>query len=250
MMSQESRASTPAEIIRRAPFARLRGRSGRDDVAGFAVVGQPFTSGDLLCLRCFPASTFGPGYVSVWHRSPDGRWTVYTSIAPEQSCPRFIGAAASRVIETPIEVDWTSPTDLAARVPAAGLCWNMRVASTPVTKMMNAMMALMPAVLFRSDLVLSMMSLMSTAMLAAGRFRLSGHMPNRQWFQAGPRAVWVVTEASATIAGRALGQPAPLTGQAMLGEVPLPQRGILMMGAFSFEAYAPDRHLAARPAAS
>ena len=90
--------SGPAAVIARDQPGPLPARPGRDDVAGFVVVGQPFASGDLLCLRRFPASTFGPGYVSVWHRALDGRWTVYTSIAPEQSCPRFVGAAVSRRI--------------------------------------------------------------------------------------------------------------------------------------------------------
>ena len=87
------------------------------------------------------------------------------------------------------------------------------------------------------------MSLMSTLMLAAGRMLLRGHVPNGQWFQAAPRRVSIVPEASATIADRDLGAPAPLAAQAMLGEVPMPQRGVLMMGAFSFERYAPGRHL-------
>jgi hypothetical protein len=211
---------------------------------------MPFASGDLLCLRRFPASSFGPGYASVWHRSAEGQWTVYTSIAPEQSCPRFIGAAASRVVETPITVDWTGPAELSVSVPAAELSWRIHIASTPVTRMMNLMMAMMPTALFRSNAVLTMMSLMSTAMLAAGRFRLRGHVPNGQWFQAAPRRVWMVREASATIAGRDLGAQAPLALQAMLGEVPLPQRGVLMMGAFSFEGYAPDRHRPPQAAAA
>ena len=248
-MSHRSQISTPADVIGRARLDALPARAGRDDVAGFALVGQPFASGDLLCLRCFPASSFGPGYASVWHRSPEGSWTVDTSVRPDLSCPRFIGSAVSRVVETPVEVEWTGPSDLTVSVPAADLSWQLRAASTPVTRMMNAMMALMPAALFRSNSVLAMMSLMSTAMLSAGRFRLNGHVPNGQWFQAGPRRVWVVREASATIGGRDLGRPAPLAVQAMLGDVPLPQRGVLMMGAFSFERYAPDRHLAARPAA-
>lgn len=249
-MSQDTRASAPAAVIGRAPLEALPARPGRDDVAGFVVVGQPFASGDLLCLRRFPASSFGPGYASVWHRSPAGSWTVYTSIQPEQSCPRFIGAAASRVVETPIEVDWTGPSDLTVTVPAAALVWRMHVAATPVTQVMNLMMSLMPAALFRSNPVLTMMSFMSTAMLAAGRMRLRGFVPNGQWFQAAPRQVWVIPDASATIARRDLGPPAPLAVQAMLGEVPMPQRGVLMMGAFSFEGYAADRHLPAQPAAA
>lgn len=243
-MSQEPHDSGPAGIAERASRITLKPRPGRDDVGGYAIVGQPLESGDLLCLRQFPVSTFGPGYVSVWHRSPDGEWTIYTTISPELSCPRFIGAAVSRVVQTDISADWTGPSDLAVDVPAANLRWRMRVSSTLVTMMMNAMMGVMPSALFRSDPVLSAMSAMSTAMLGAGDLRLRGHMPNRQWFQAGPRRVWVVSEASATLDGRNLGGAAPLKTQVRLGEVPMPQRGLLMVGAFSFEAYTPGRHLA------
>jgi len=242
-MSREIHDSGPAAMADRISRIRLTPRPGRDDVGGYAIVGQPFESGDILCLRRFPLSTFGPGYISVWHRSPEGSWTIFTTIAPELSCPRFVGAAVSRVVQTGISVDWTGPRDLTVEVPAAELRWVMQVASTPVTTMMNAMMGAMPAALFRSNPVLSAMSLMSTAMLGAGDLRLRGHMPNRQWFQAGPRHVWVVTEAGATLGERDLGSAAPLRTQARLGEVPMPQRGLLMMGAFSFEAYAAGRHL-------
>jgi len=246
-MEQWKALRSPEEMIRRAQLKAVIAQPGRDEVTGFAIVGQPFASGDLLCLRRFPASTFGPGYVSVWHRAPSGQWTIYTSVAAELSCPRFVGAAASRVVdETPITVNWTGPSDISVQVPSANLQWSTRVTSTLVTRLMNIMMSAMPAVLFRNNAVLSIMSLMSTAMLSAGRFRLRGHMPNRQWFQAGPRLVWVVAEAHATIEGRDLGPAAPLAAQVMLGEVPLPQRGILMSGTFSFEEYTSGRHLSPR----
>ena len=191
-----------AELVRREDERPLRARPGREDVRGFAVVGLPFAAGDVLCLRRIPTSTFGPGYTSVWHRGPDGTWTIYTTIAPELSCPRFVGTAARRVVETPIEVEWTGPFALEVRLPAARLEWRMGVASTPVTRLMNAMMSLMPRFLFRSDLVLALMSWMSTALLAAGRFNLRGRMPNLQWFQAGPRKVWTVPESRAKLDGR------------------------------------------------
>jgi hypothetical protein len=233
----------PAEIVKRSSSKALRARPRRDDVDGFAVVSLPFASGDILCLRRWPATSFGPGYTSVWHRSPAGDWTVYTSIAPELSCPRFIGAAISRAVETPVEIEWTGPAALAVRVPAAELRWDLRFESTLVTRLMNGMMALMPAFLYRSNLVLAMMSAMATAMLAAGRFRLVGSFPNRQWFQAGPRKLWFIPESRAALAGRDFGAPAPLERQAMMGDVPLPQRGILMLGGVSSEAYTPGQHL-------
>jgi len=233
----------PADVINPAVNEVLRAEAGRESFAGFAVVGQPFASGDVLCLRRFRASTIGPGYSAVWHRSPAGEWTVYTSIAAELSCPRFIGAAIARAVETPVELEWTGPAALSVRVPAAGLRWDMRVGSTPVTRLMNAMMALMPSFLYRSNLVLAVMSAMSTAMLAAGRFLMGGHMPNRQWFQVGPRRLWTISEARASIAGHDLGPVGPLAPQATIGGGPLPQRGLLMLGGVSFEAYVPGRHL-------
>jgi len=234
----------PADMAETAG-APLRARPGRDDVRGLAVIGLPFASRDILCLRRFPASTFGPGYTSIWHRAPTGEWTVYTSVAPEVSCPRFIGSAISRAVETPIEIDWTGPRALSVRIPAAELRWEMRLARTPITWLMNLMMAAMPAALFRSNLMLRMMSAMSTALLAAGRFRLGGHVPNRQWFQAAPRNLWIVPEARAAIAGRDFGPVGPLAEQAALGDLLVPQRGVLMFGDISFEAYSPERHLPA-----
>lgn len=50
--------------------------------AGYGVMGLPFSSGRLLALRRFPASSVGPGFSSVWHWSPDGRWIFYTDIEP------------------------------------------------------------------------------------------------------------------------------------------------------------------------
>jgi len=234
-----------AEIVRRLPAEPLRPRPGRDDVDGFAVVGLPFASGDLLCLRRFPATSFGPGYASVWHRSPGGDWTMYVSIAPAQSCPRFFGAAVARAVETPIEITWTGDFDLSVRVPAADLRWELHVGSSPITRLMNLMMALMPRVLYRSNLILGLMSAMSTALLSAGRFALRGHVPNRQWFQAGPRRLWAIPASRASIGGRDLGPLGPLVTQATIGEIPMPQRGLFMLGAISFEAYVPGRHLPA-----
>jgi hypothetical protein len=113
-----------ATLAMRAEHPKLRARVGREEVRGYGVMALPFASGDVLCLRRFPGSTFGPGYDSVWHRSPNGQWTVYTTVAPELSCPRFIGAAITRAVETPIEIEWTGQDVLRVRVPASDLVWN------------------------------------------------------------------------------------------------------------------------------
>src|SRR5262249_18742907 len=67
-----------------------------DRFSGYAIVGLPFQSGHILALRRFSASSIGPGYASVWHRDPSGRWTFYSTVAPDLSCARYFGGQVER----------------------------------------------------------------------------------------------------------------------------------------------------------
>jgi hypothetical protein len=58
---------------------------------GYGVMGLPFRSGHVLGLRRIPASSIGPGYRSVWHRDPHGRWTFYQDQPAELACTRYFG---------------------------------------------------------------------------------------------------------------------------------------------------------------
>ncbi len=170
---------------------------------------------------------------------------MYHSVAPELSCPRFVGAAISRAVQTPIDVEWTGPRRLQVRVEEAQLVWEMELGATPVTRTMNAVMSLLPAAFFRSNAVLSLMSAMSTVMFSAGRFAMRGTFPNHQWFQVAPRKVWMVVASAASFGERDLGPTGPLAAQPSVGDVPLPQRGVFMVGGVDTEAYTPSRHLPA-----
>jgi hypothetical protein len=52
---------------------------------GYGVMGLPLTSGHILALRPFPASSVGPAYTSLWHRAPQGTWTFYADVSPVQA---------------------------------------------------------------------------------------------------------------------------------------------------------------------
>ena len=67
----------PKELAERAERAALPPWADRERFAGYGVMGLPFASGHALGMRRFPASSVGPGYTSVWHRSPGGGWTFY-----------------------------------------------------------------------------------------------------------------------------------------------------------------------------
>ena len=55
--------------------------------AGYGVMGVPFSSGYILALRHFPASSVGPGYTSVWIREPAGVWTMHSTTGPGPPVP-------------------------------------------------------------------------------------------------------------------------------------------------------------------
>ncbi|SRR6266508_832294 len=51
-----------------------------------------------------PESDFGP-FVSVWHRAPDGRWSMHVDgPRPDTACPRYFGPALAHA-----EIEWTGP---------------------------------------------------------------------------------------------------------------------------------------------
>ncbi len=64
-------SQTPRDAARRADHAALPPGDG-ERFAGFGIMGLPFASGHVLALRRF-ATSIGPSYSSVGHRSPDGK---------------------------------------------------------------------------------------------------------------------------------------------------------------------------------
>jgi hypothetical protein len=240
MMSTDAREVAQATELRRGTVA------GADErLAGYGVMGLPFATGHYLALRRFPANPFGAPYSSVWHRDPAGRWTFYNTAAPSASCPRFFGAAVDTVIRTPIALDWTGPGHL--EVTAGPVRWSMDLTTTPATAAMTAMARTMPRAAWESRLLLAAMSRFVRPVLAAGRIRLTGTVPNGQWFEAAPRVLLAVTRSAASVDGVDLGPLGPLPQQARLGDFWLPQRGLFMVGESVFETFDPSHHHAPDP---
>lgn len=201
-----------------------------DRVGGYGVMGQPFVGGDYLALRHFTASSFGPGYRAVWHRDPEGRWTVYADAAPEVSCARFLGPALTAARTAPVGIEWTGP--LSATVTVDGvLTWRFELASDAATVMMSAVGSRLPGRACHAAWLLGPMGFVAGTVLSAGKVRLCGTMPGGQRFGALPRRVWRVVHANAQVGGIDLGTPGPLERQDRLGGFLLPQRGIFFTDA-------------------
>jgi hypothetical protein len=149
-----------------------RDYAAKNGFSGYNVIALPFASGHMLALRCFP------GYTSVWHCDPCGRWTFY------QDAPGGGSSDFDRIVLAPIEVEWTSPRSLSVRIDGArGLQWDLNLAATAVTRLVHALSALLPA-LWRA---------VARFVVRSGKLNLYGRT------QDAPRCIWVVQSSQATI---------------------------------------------------
>jgi hypothetical protein len=193
--------------------------------AGYAVLGLPFSSGHYLAFRDFPFSSIGPGYRSVWHRTPDGEWTIYANAAPEFSCARYFGAAIHHTAKTDVDIRWDGP--FTARISVPGVVdWRLELGTSPAASMITAVAVRMPGPLWRNESVLRSMGAFAGPLLHAGKMKVSGVVPNGHTFQAQPRRLWVVLDSQATILDEDAGAPGPLPVQDHLADFWLPQRGL------------------------
>ena len=196
-------------------------------------MGLPFDSGHYLGLRDMVATSVGPAYRTVWHRDPQGRWTIFTNAEPEVSCPRYFSPAAEAVRVPRIDVSWRGDHSFDVTIDDL-LGWSVELGSSPATRMMTAMGGAMPDSAWDSTAVLASMGPMARTMLRSGRIRLHGLTPNGQRFKAAPVQIWRVAGASARLRDEGLGDLAPLDEQTGLGDFWLPQRGIFFVGRARF----------------
>jgi hypothetical protein len=197
--------------------------------SGYGVMGMPFRSGHVLGMRRFPASSIGPGYRSVWHRDPHGRWSFYQDQPAELACSRYFGAGIDDVHEGPVRIDWTGSHSFEVHAGDGALNWMVGLQSTPMTQLFNGIGSLLPTRAWRARPVLAAMSRVAGPALRAGQVRLSGQTPNGHRFIANPMAIWVA-DGHAEVGGIDLGEPGPAPQQARLGDFAIPQRGLFVLG--------------------
>jgi hypothetical protein len=212
---------------------------------GFGVMGLPFASGHYLALRQFPATSFSPGYRSVWHRHPDGVWTFYATTPGSQSCARFFSSAtANDAVQCDIGVAWVTPWSLFVEIPGS-LAWQIDIRATPSTRLMSMVGRRLPARAWTNRAVLATLGRAAGPTLRAGRVSLSGTAPNGQRFMIAPAQVWAVEHSRAVWRDADLGPVGPLPRQPRLASFRPPQRGLFVVGSGHFETFDAGRH---RPA--
>jgi hypothetical protein len=217
-----------------------------DTFAGYGVIGLPFRSGHVLALRRFSASSLGSAYTSVWHRDPNGRWTFYSTVAPDCSCARYFGGQVDRNVVTPIEITWVTSWALRVGI-GTELTWQLTLRASPMTRLVNVMALLIPERAFQMPVVLRSMGLAADVALGAGRMNLAGRTPNGHRFIMSPRRLWLVDRSTAQVGGRSIGPPGPLEVQAALEDLQVPQRGLFATASARLERPARGRTTAASP---
>jgi hypothetical protein len=237
-----SESTSPREAIQELEQAAVGTHTGRERFRGYGVMGLTFHTGHVLGLRRFPASSIGPGYTSVWHRSPDGGWSFWSTVPPAVSCARYTGDISDDTREAAIRLDWPDPYRMTVDTDEPRLAWEVTVASTPVSRALSAMMPRLPRRVLDNERILRLMGPMAGALLGAGRLALTGAMPNRQTFHLVPSHVWLVAASRAQLDGEDLGSPAPLPRQASIGDFRIPQRGLFAIGDIDFDLLDPNRH--------
>lgn len=75
----------PRKLVQQLEAAASLPTGPEERFNGYGVMGLPFRSGHILAMRRFSGTSIGPGYTSVWHRTPQGDWVFYATAHPRQS---------------------------------------------------------------------------------------------------------------------------------------------------------------------
>jgi hypothetical protein len=217
---------------------------------GFGIIGLPFSNGHYLAMRQFPATTFAPPYVSVWHRDPSCNWTFYATTPGQQSCARYFSSATPNdAVQCDVGVTWFTPWSVLIEIPGV-LHWTVDLQATAATRLMSTIGGRLSESAWTDPTILNRLSRIARRMLGVGDVRLTGRAPNGQCYTIAPKQLWVVADSRAVLRGRDLGPVGPLLRQARLGDFRMPQRGIGMVGSGHFETFDPDRHVSSERALS
>jgi hypothetical protein len=202
---------------------------GHEYVRGWGVFGLPFDSGHVLGLRVFPHNDFAP-YRALWHRDPDGRWSIYVD-GPrlDTACPRYFGAACHTTGFARIGLSWDGPATLRVTMDSPALEWTLTATSTRILALLNTMNAAMPLATWRLRSLVRVRERLASK-LGMGDLQLTGTLPGGHTATIMPQRMYFVDEAQATLDGADLGRPAHLRASPLIGGIPLPARGVLSIG--------------------
>ena len=197
---------------------------------GYAVMVLPFSSGHFLALRVSPQNPFAP-YVSVWHRPPDGEWSIFVDgPSLDTACPRYWGPVTGRTAFASIDVGWTGPTELCVEVDDPTLSWTMSVSAPLHRRKLFEANASLPLWTWKRGPLLQLREWVARRALDLGDIRFAFATPSGHDTVFVPEEEYPIRESEAVLDGRSLGEPVRLEENPTIGDVPLPTRGCFVIG--------------------
>ena len=224
-----------AKVQRIRPSVQPSSIQGYEHVRGFGIYALPFDSGHVLALRVFPENDFAP-YSTVWHRTPDGRWSIYVD-GPrhDTACPRYFGDAIDHVQSADITLTWVGPMELQVQMDDPELLLTVRMDAPLTATVLNAIGARIPSSLRRIPAVASLFARVADTVFGIGDVTLIGTTPNGQRTILMPRQMYPIESAVATFDGDDLGNPTTSKTNPTMGNVAFPARPMLAIGEAYFE---------------
>ena len=226
--------TTPRQAVEAVQAHPLLPDGDDERFTGYGVMGVPFASGHYLALRDFVATSVGPAYRAIWHRDPQGRWTIHTTGAPELTCPRYFGSVTATAQVPSISVSWRDDHTLDVTL-GDQLSWRIELEATPATRMMTTMGGMLPEAGWNSSVVLAAMGPMARTMLGTGTDPPARRDAERPRVQGGAASGLAPRRRRRVVPRRGPWRSAaPLERQTRLGDFWLPQRGIFFVGRARF----------------
>ncbi|HSJ13141.1 MAG TPA: hypothetical protein VK939_01925 [Longimicrobiales bacterium] len=224
----------PRALAARLERRRTLPHGSAERFTGYGALGVPLESGHLLAFRRFASSSIGPPFSSVWHRDPAGRWTFYVDVEPARACPRYFGPALHAVKSDEIEIEWIGSHGVAIHVVGAELNWSLRLAATPVSVTLGALIRFTPDPLWRAPGLPEAFGTAVGALMGAGALRLRGRAPAGQPYLVHPTRLWEVAASTATLGALDLGADTVTPESGQLGDFLVPRRGLFAAGTAIF----------------
>ena len=201
-----------------------------EHVFGYGALELPFSSGHLLGLRVWPRTDFTP-WVSVWHRTPGGGWSIFNDgPSTDTTCPRYWHPILERAELASIDVDWTGPNELRIEMDEPPLEWTMSMRAPSLLRALNAVNAALPLWTWRPAPLLRLREWISKRLLGMGDVSLSFRSASGHEVTIMPQEVYFVDDASATFDGDDFGEPVRLETNPTIGGVPTPARPVFVFG--------------------
>lgn len=215
---------------------------GFEHARGYGVYCMPLDSGHVLALRVMLQNDFAP-YKTVWHRTPDGRWSIYYDAPrPDIACPRYFGAAADTVAPATIRVKWTSPKTFEVAADGPDLKWSLSLSEPGWLKVLNALGRSMPLGLWRLRPYSKMMESVARRVMGMGKINLDGSMPSGHRGVLIPLRVLFIDGCVVTHRGQEIGRAAQIAANPRIGSLGMPRRPTFAVGMGLWRIKDPDEY--------